>query len=131
MGEYSYVLEEEEEDQEDVLEKLAGLMGCRHEHQETNGWVVTALSKIIARLGRFPDSVLNHIATYLVNPNPDIQQVSGWVWECLCCMGMCGYLMEQVRKCTSLSHRSLPSLSSTLPLPLIGPSPLISSAPPL
>ena len=76
VGEYSYVLEEEE-DQEDVLERLAGLLGCRHGHQETNGWVVTALSKIIARLGRFPDSVLNHVATYLVNPNPDIQQVSG------------------------------------------------------
>ena len=127
-------------------------MGCRHEHQETNGWVVTALSKIIARLGRFPDSVLNHTATYLVNPNPDIQQVSGWVLVCLCCKGVCGYLMGQVRKCIvpflllshppflSLSsvplihpsllligpsppyHRPFPSLSPALPLPLIGPS---------
>ena len=152
VGEYSYVLEEEE-DQEDVLERLTGLMGCRHEHQETNGWVVTALSKIIARLGRFPDSVLNHIATYLVNPNPDIQQVSGWVLVCLCCKGVCGYLMGQVCKCivpflllshwpllslslaphlplirpSSPSHQSLSStllsLSSALPLPLIGPFP--------
>ena len=126
VGEYSYVLEEEE-DQEDVLERLTGLMGCRHEHQETNGWVVTALSKIIARLGRFPDSVLNHIATYLVNPNPDIQQVSGWVLVCLCCKGVCGYLMGQVRKCIVpfllLSHPPFPSLSSALPLPLIRPSP--------
>ena len=75
VGEYSYVLEE---DQEEILERLAGLMGCRHDHQETSGWVVAALSKIIARLGRFPDSVLNHITTYLVNPNTDIQQVCVW-----------------------------------------------------
>ena len=83
VGEYSYVVEEEE-DQEDVLERLAALLGCRHVQQETNGWVVTALSKIIARLGRFPDSVLNHIATFLVNPNPDIQQVSVCVCLCAC-----------------------------------------------
>ena len=73
VGEYAYLLEDV--DTEVILEKVTTLLGARFEEEETCGWVVSAITKLVSQLGHLPESVQSHIALYLTSTSTDVQQV--------------------------------------------------------
>ena len=73
VGEYSYVLDDT--DTEDILEKITSLLTRRFDEKATSSWVISSVTKLVARLGSMPDSVQSQIAIYLASTDTDIQQV--------------------------------------------------------
>jgi AP-4 complex subunit epsilon-1 len=64
----------EDEDQEEILEKMCGLLGRSFNTPETRAWIVSAITKMASRMEHLPDFVLNSIATFLASEDHDIQQ---------------------------------------------------------
>eukprot|EP00729_Bicosta_minor_P007265 gene7265-33171_t len=57
LGEYAY-LGKDDYDQEVVMELVVGLLGRKYENDfETKGWVLTALMKLVAHNGIYPEAV--------------------------------------------------------------------------
>ena len=75
LGEYGYLMEEV--GVETILEKVTTLLEVRFEEEDTCGWVVTTITKLVAQLGHMPEIVQSHIALYLTSTSTDIQQVKG------------------------------------------------------
>ena len=73
VGEYSYVLEDV--DTEDILEKITTLLTQRFDDKTTSSWVISSVTKLVARLGSMPDAVQSQVAVYLASTDTDIQQV--------------------------------------------------------
>ena len=73
VGEYGYLMEDM--GTEAVLEKVTTLLEARFEEEDTCGWVVTAITKLVAQLGHMPETVQSHIAVYLTSTSTDVQQV--------------------------------------------------------
>ena len=73
VGEYSYVLEDT--DTEEVLEKITRLLMRTFEDKTTTNWVVSSVTKLVARLGSMPDNVQSQVAVYLASTDTDVQQV--------------------------------------------------------
>ena len=73
VGEYSYVQSDMET--EDILERITSLLNHRFEENDTHGWVVTAITKLVSQIGHLPDSVQNQLALYLTSTDTEIQQV--------------------------------------------------------
>ena len=73
VGEYSYVLEDT--DTEEILEKITSLLMRTFEDRTTTNWVVSSVTKLVARLGSMPDNVQSQVAVYLASTDTDVQQV--------------------------------------------------------
>ncbi|CAI8050732.1 AP-4 complex subunit epsilon-1 [Geodia barretti] len=72
VGEYSYVLEDT--DTEEILEKITRLLMRTFEDKTTTNWVVSSVTKLVARLGSMPDNVQSQVAVYLASTDTDVQQ---------------------------------------------------------
>ena len=73
VGEYSYVLEDT--DTEEILEKITSLLTRTFEDRSATNWVVSSVTKLVARLGSMPDVVQSQLAVYLASTDTDAQQV--------------------------------------------------------
>ena len=65
----------EDADTEGILEQVTSLLTRRFEDKTTSSWVVSSVTKLVARLGSMPDSVQSQVAVYLASTDTDIQQV--------------------------------------------------------
>ena len=73
VGEYAYTVEDE--NLEEILDKVTALLSRRFEETDTIGWIITTVTKLVSQLGYMPEGVQSHIALYLTSTNTDLQQV--------------------------------------------------------
>ncbi|KAL5469365.1 hypothetical protein EMCRGX_G030615 [Ephydatia muelleri] len=73
VSEYNYVLEGEV-DLEELLEKMTSLLHRKFQDPTTYSWVVSAITKMVAQLGRMSDIVHSQLILHLSSVHTDIQQ---------------------------------------------------------
>ena len=66
-------------DTEEILEKITGLLTRSFADKTTTNWVISSVTKLVARLGSMPDNVQSQVAVYLASTDTDAQQVMQYV----------------------------------------------------
>lgn len=62
-------------DLEELLEKMTSLLHRKFQDPTTYSWVVSAITKMVAQLGRMSDIVHSQLILHLSSVHTDIQQV--------------------------------------------------------
>ncbi|XP_001641922.2 AP-4 complex subunit epsilon-1 isoform X2 [Nematostella vectensis] len=70
LGEYSYIVSEPNT----VLEQLHSLLDGKLKDSKTKRWVVSAMGKLVAQIGRIPDSVAGALAKCRADGDVDLRQ---------------------------------------------------------